>query len=330
MKILRTKELNASQLQQIDQLWNDAYPIKLSNRFRLLLEGVNNYNHYLIEENNQVIAWAVAFDKDNETRFSIIVQKNFQGKGLGKALINKLKVEVGEFNGWVIDHNNDLKQDGTYYKSPLNFYLKNGFELVPKERIDSEMIKAVKVRNKITIIATTERLILREILPKDLDSMFELDSNPEVHKYLGNTPVTDRQQIVEVIQYIRQQYIDHGIGRWAMIDKKTNAFIGWTGLKFVTQEINQHKNFYDLGYRLMEQYWGQGLGTESAIASLKYAFDQLNAQEVYAFADCQNEGSNNILSKIGFQLIESFDFENTAHNWYKMDRATFLNQTSIN
>ena len=35
----------------------------------------------------------------------------------------------------------------------------------------------------------TERLILREILPTDIEGMFELDSNPIVHKYLGNKPV---------------------------------------------------------------------------------------------------------------------------------------------
>lgn len=91
------------------------------------------------------------------------------------------------------------------------------------------------------IFAETERLILREILPSDIDGMFELDSDPEVHKYLGNKPVTTREQISDAINFIRQQYIDNGIGRWAIIDKKTNDFIGWTGLKFVTELTNNHK-----------------------------------------------------------------------------------------
>lgn len=92
------------------------------------------------------------------------------------------------------------------------------------------------------IFAETERLILREILPTDIEGLFELDSDPEVHKYLGNKPVKDKKQIAEIINFIRQQYIDNGIGRWAIIDKETNHFMGWTGLKFVTEEINKHKN----------------------------------------------------------------------------------------
>lgn len=176
------------------------------------------------------------------------------------------------------------------------------------------------------IFIETERLILREILPTDIDGLFELDSDPEVHRYLGNKPVTNKDQIVHVINYIRQQYIDNGIGRWAIIDKKTNDFIGWTGLKFVTDLTNNHKNYYDLGYRLIKKYWGQGIATETAIASLDYAFDKLKADEIYAMADCENDGSNKILKKVGLKFIEKFDLDGVEHNWYKIDKTEYENK----
>lgn len=176
------------------------------------------------------------------------------------------------------------------------------------------------------IFIETERLILREILPKDIDGLFQLDSDPEVHRYLGNKPVTDKNQIVEVINFIRQQYIDNGIGRWAIIDKNTNQFIGWAGLKFVKDLTNNHKNYYDLGYRLIKKYWGQGIATETAIASLNYAFDKLNADEVYAMADCENDGSNKILRKIGLNFIEKFNLDGIEHNWYKIERKEYENK----
>lgn len=176
------------------------------------------------------------------------------------------------------------------------------------------------------IFIETERLILREILPTDIDGMFELDSDPEVHRYLGNKPVTDREQIVNAINFIRQQYIDNGIGRWAIVNKKTNAFIGWTGLKFATDLTNNHKNYYDLGYRLIKKYWGQGIATETATASLKYAFEQLKADEVYAMADCENRSSNKILEKVGLNFIEKFDLDGTEHNWYKIAKKEFKNK----
>lgn len=176
------------------------------------------------------------------------------------------------------------------------------------------------------IFKETERFILREILPTDVDGMFELDSDPDVHRYLGNKPVTDKSQIVDIIQFIRRQYLDNGIGRWAIIDKKTNEFIGWTGLKYVTDLINKHQNYYDLGYRLRKKYWGQGIATETAVASLEYAFESLNLDKVYAAASCENEASNKILRKIGFHLTETFYFEDIRCNWYEMDRLRYENR----
>lgn len=81
------------------------------------------------------------------------------------------------------------------------------------------------------IYTETERLLLREILPTDVDAMFAMDSDSEVHKYLGNNPVKDKEQIRGVIEFIRGQYVEFGIGRRAIVDKKTNQFMGWAGLK---------------------------------------------------------------------------------------------------
>jgi GNAT superfamily N-acetyltransferase len=147
MNIIKTKHLTDSQFQQINHLWNEEYPINLKDRFGILLDGVENYNHYLIQdENNNVLAWAVDFEKDNEVRFSIIVSKDQQGKGTGSLLMNRLKEDLAEFYGWVIDHDNDKKENGENYQSPLSFYIKHGFEVLYDSRIDNDMLKAVKIR----------------------------------------------------------------------------------------------------------------------------------------------------------------------------------------
>lgn len=173
------------------------------------------------------------------------------------------------------------------------------------------------------IFAETNRLILREILPTDVDGFFELDADPDVHRYLAGQPVQNKQQAVDAIQFIRQQYIDNGIGRWAVIDKKTNAFMGWAGLKLITEIINDHINFLDLGYRLIKKYWGQGIATEAAHASLKYAFETLQANEVYAHAHAENTGSNRVLTKVGLTLTETFVHHGITCNWYKIERKDF-------
>jgi len=181
---------------------------------------------------------------------------------------------------------------------------------------------------KMEIFAETERLLLREILPTDEEGLFQLDSDPEVHRYLGNKPIRDKEQTKEVIQFIRQQYVDNGIGRWAIVDKVTNDFIGWAGLKFVNKLTNNHVNYYDLGYRLRKNYWGQGIATESAKAIVTYGFEKLKVKEMFAMADVENLKSNHILTKIGFKLVEAFVFDGIKHYWYKMDKIEWLKKSN--
>ncbi len=171
------------------------------------------------------------------------------------------------------------------------------------------------------IIAETKRLLLREVLPEDVDGFFELDNDPEVHRFLGNNPITTKKQAEEVIAFIRKQYVENGIGRWAIIDKSTNQFAGWTGLKLVTDTINNHTNFYDLGYRLIKKYWRQGIATESAIASLNYGFESMNINTIYAAAHLENVGSISILNKLGFEYVETYYYDGDLENWYQLNKS---------
>lgn len=118
------------------------------------------------------------------------------------------------------------------------------------------------------IFTQTPRLLFREIVHADVDAFFDMDSDPEVHKYLGNKPAPDKEKMHEVISFIQQQYTENGIGRWAIIDKQSNEFAGWGGLKLVKDPTNNHINYYDRGYPLRRKYWRQGIATECAIASL--------------------------------------------------------------
>lgn len=156
------------------------------------------------------------------------------------------------------------------------------------------------------------------MVQEDLEGFYAMDSDPQVHRYLGNKPVKNRGEIRAVIEFVRNQYEQNGIGRWAMIHKETNAFMGWAGLKFVTGAINQHVNYYDLGYRLSRNYWGQGYATEAAKAALNYGLEELKLNEIFAAAHIDNLASNKILQKLGFQFIETFLYDGEVDNWYQL------------
>lgn len=162
----------------------------------------------------------------------------------------------------------------------------------------------------------TPRLIFRELQEEDASSMFELDSNAEVHRYLGNTPIQSKEESERVIQFIRKQYIDHGVGRWALIEKQSGDFMGWAGLKLVKEEINGHKDFYDLGYRFMPRYWDQGYATEACKALITYAFETLQIKNVFAFVDAENAASIKVLQKAGLQCVNQFEYQAQNHLWF--------------
>ncbi|WP_431242741.1 GNAT family N-acetyltransferase [Flavobacterium sp. P21] len=164
----------------------------------------------------------------------------------------------------------------------------------------------------------TERLLLREFLLSDADGMFELDSNPKVHLFLGNNPVKKPEESIEYIHFVQKQYKDFGTGRWAVILKETNEFLGWSGIKFITDEINGHKNFYEIGYRFIEKHWGKGYATEAGKAFVNYAFNEMKVDALYAYADAGNENSRKILEKLGLQYVNSFEYEGETEVWYEI------------
>lgn len=166
----------------------------------------------------------------------------------------------------------------------------------------------------------TERLILRELLETDMNGIFELDADPEVHRYLGNKPISTIEQVIETISFIRRQYIENGIGRWAIIEKETNSFVGWGGFKFVTELTNGHQNYYDLGYRLIKRFWGKGYATETCQGSIGYAFNELQLSTIYAIADSENLASRKVLEKCSFQYVEMFDYFSLPHCWYELKK----------
>ncbi|REE07934.1 RimJ/RimL family protein N-acetyltransferase [Winogradskyella pacifica] len=166
-------------------------------------------------------------------------------------------------------------------------------------------------------IIETERLILRPITEQDVHDFFELDSNPNVHVYLGNTPVKTLEESEVMIANILKQYETNHIGRLALIEKNTNAFIGWSGLKYETI-LRKEFNYYDIGYRLKEQFWGKGYATEAALASLDYGFKDLKLEKIGAAADVNHIASNTILRKIGMQHKGTFEYEGDVCNWYEL------------
>ena len=181
---------------------------------------------------------------------------------------------------------------------------------------------AKNIQVGVNIIAETPRLILREIVPSDAQDLFVLDSNEQVNKYLGNNPVVSVNQSTEIIKRIRNQYDENGFGRLAVVLKDTSEFIGWSGLK-LEKDIMPYA-YIDLGYRFIPKFWNNGYGYESAVASLDYGFNDLGHEVINAAAQIGNNGSNKLLQKVHMDLLNTFEFEGSQHNWYEIKKESWL------
>lgn len=178
-----------------------------------------------------------------------------------------------------------------------------------------------------TIYLETDRTILREAEPSDLFDFFALDSDPEVHRFLGNHPVKSLVESEEMIASLKQQYHSNGIGRWVIEQKETGDFIGWSGLKY--EEQLRTFAYYDLGYRLNRAYWNQGYATETARACLDYGFKHLNLPAIGAAAEQTHLVSNHILKKLGLKPNGTFIYEEAICNWYWLTKDEWIEGDSF-
>ena len=170
------------------------------------------------------------------------------------------------------------------------------------------------------LILETPRLLIRPFELSDAEDMFEMDKNPEVHKYLWQTPTKTIDETIKIIAYIQKQYAENNIGRFATILKETGEFIGWTGIKYINDHIeNGNSNFYDYGYRLSEKFWNKGFATEASMAWLDYGFNSMKIDKMNAYTHFENGASNHILKKVGFQFVENYQDENeVTWKWWQM------------
>ncbi|MCJ1807146.1 MULTISPECIES: GNAT family N-acetyltransferase [Flavobacterium] len=167
-------------------------------------------------------------------------------------------------------------------------------------------------------ILETPRLIMRPLEIEDLEILHKIDSNPNVHEYLWNAPATDINQTKFVINSILSQYIKHNIGRYGIILKETNEFIGWGGLKFNENTVNNNQNFYDIGICITQEHWNKKLGFEVFQAWIKYAFRNLNLPKLYAYTQTKNDSSNRMAEKIQMRKTNEFLYDDQNWNWYEL------------
>lgn len=155
----------------------------------------------------------------------------------------------------------------------------------------------------------TARTFMRKLTKEDAESFYALNLDEEVLKFTGDQAFENLQSAIDFLTSY-DQYEKYGVGRLAVIEKKTSKFIGWCGLRY-----NEDKNEYDIGFRFYKEYWNRGFATETAKKCLDFYFGKI---EIVGRAMKENIASIKVLEKIGMTFKENVDFEGQEEVIYQL------------
>jgi RimJ/RimL family protein N-acetyltransferase len=155
-------------------------------------------------------------------------------------------------------------------------------------------------------VAETARLRLREWGERDADRFYDVMNHEPVMRWLGG--VQTREQWRENYARIAGFTRDFGHTFWIVERKADGEMLGFCGLKRVNAPGASCPGEHEIGWRLREEAWGQGIAKEAAIASLDLAFDRFLAPHVVALTVPGNRGSWGLMERLGMTRRGDLDF----------------------
>jgi RimJ/RimL family protein N-acetyltransferase len=145
----------------------------------------------------------------------------------------------------------------------------------------------------------TERLILRLFTSDDLEAVYDMQSRPEVARYLYWSP-RDRRGAAESLQEklkCRSIEVEGDILNLAVERAPGGPAIGDLMLHYASAAHRQA----EIGYILHPDAQGEGLATEAARAIVDLAFRELQAHRVFGQIDARNTASARVLERLGMR-----------------------------
>jgi len=161
----------------------------------------------------------------------------------------------------------------------------------------------------------TQRLILREMRPADVESLHRLFSDPLLMRFW---PVFTRVETEQWVEANRRRYTQDGFGLWAVTLKDRDEAIGDCGI--VRHEVEGRMET-GIGWHLLREHWRHGFATEAAAASRDYAFDCLGVQRLVASIHPDNLASCRVAERIGMTLLRQFRHWRGLRLLYGLERG---------
>ncbi len=151
----------------------------------------------------------------------------------------------------------------------------------------------------------TERLYIRQWKESDYSPFAKMSADERVMEFFPSVFTTEESD--EKVNIKKSLIQKHGWGFWALEEKSSNKFIGFTGLHISSNEL-PFSPCIEIGWRIFPEYWGKGFATEAAHECLRFGFEDLNLDQIVSFAVKNNFKSLAVMERLGmFKDPENFE-----------------------
>lgn len=144
----------------------------------------------------------------------------------------------------------------------------------------------------------TERLLIRKLTRTDLPALVPLFGCLDVMRFSTTGPLA-APQVAQMVDQILASYQESPLGLWGVVEKTEQRLIGLCG--FQQREAGK-PHVWELAYRFLADFWGQGFGTEAAMACRDFAVRQPSVQQIIAVIEPANRASLRVAEKIGLEF----------------------------
>ncbi len=146
-------------------------------------------------------------------------------------------------------------------------------------------------------VLETPRLLLRPFRETDIPAIVRLLQDPDIAKTTLNVPYPYAEKDARNWLEIQQQERRQGTGyTFAIVLREDGEFVGAIDIR----PDMRHKKA-EIGYWIGKRYWGQGYATEAARAIIRYGFESLGLNRIYATHFAENPASGRVMQKAGMQ-----------------------------
>lgn len=151
-------------------------------------------------------------------------------------------------------------------------------------------------------ILESERLLLREVNPEDVNEVFLMRSDKEIMKYIPRVPAKTLEDALEHIQTLKEtKEKEEGIS-WGIYLKGEDKIMGIIGL----YRINKPNFRAEVGYILNPKFHGKGYVSEAIQLVIDFGFNTCHFHTLTAIIDPRNSASEKVLQRANFQKEAHF------------------------